>query len=137
MYLPTSRPGPIEVTDSSRFDDYADLARVLRERQGAVTVVYAPSTTTITHAAPVARALPAPAGPFTRVPTLATAAASPYRRLFTRGELVAYCGASVLGGGGAAGIAWLLWPSPLVAGLLAALGVCSAFTGSVMAHVGH
>ena len=141
MYLPASRPDPIEVTDSRRTDDFAALAQALAER-GGMTLLYAPSTTTITnttqsaHPTPVEVRLPGPAGPLTPVSmAAATGSASPYRRLFTRGELVAYCGASVLGGGGAAGLAWLLWPTPLVAGLLSALGVLTAFTGTLMAHV--
>jgi hypothetical protein len=138
MNLPVSRPDPEEtrVTDSSPYDDFAALAEALRARAGA-TVVYAPSTTTIhaaapsAYPAPVEVRVPGPAGP---VLPCATRPVQPRGR-YTLGELIAYCGASVLGSGGSAGIAWLLWPTPLVAGVLAALGAFGALGGAVLIHL--
>jgi hypothetical protein len=138
MNLPASRPDPdeIRITDSSRYDDFAALASVLREQAGA-TVVYSPSTTTIHVAAPTAYPapvevrVPGPAGP---VVPCATRPVQPRGR-YTLGELIAYCGASVLGSGGSAGIVWLLWPTPLVAGVLAAFGAFGALGGAVLIHL--
>jgi len=100
MYLPASRPDPIVATDSSQSNDFAALARVLAER-GGVALVYAPSTTTITNTTPSASPAPievrltGPAGPV--APAL-TRTARPCSR-YTFGEVIAYCGLTLMGGG--------------------------------------
>ena len=97
-YLPNL--AEIRVTDSSRIDDFAALARVLRE-QGGVTVVYAPSTTTITTTAPYASPAPlevqapAPAGPIDHAPTRSAT----QRPQYTLGEVTACSGLTLAGGG--------------------------------------
>ena len=100
MSLPSlPDPAEIRVTDSSRIDDFAALARVLRE-QGGVTVVYAPSTTTITTAlsaspAPVELRVPAPAGAIDHAPTRPATVRSRY----TLGEVTACSGLTLAAGG--------------------------------------
>jgi hypothetical protein len=90
-YLP--EPAVIRVTDSSRIDDFVALARMLREQQqGGVTVVYAPSTTTITTMTPIAS--PAPAELIGQAPTRPVTA----RPRYTLGEVIAYSGMTLMGG---------------------------------------
>ena len=97
-YLP--EPAEIRVTDSSRIDDFAALARALTD-QGGVTVVYAPSTTTITNTAPSASPapvelrMPSPAGAIAQAPTQ-TATSRPR---YTLGEVTACSGLTLAGGG--------------------------------------
>ena len=137
MHVPVPRPGPIEVTDSSRFDDYADPSRVLRE-QGGVTLVYAPSTTTITNTvpagspAPLEMRAPALAGPLAQ---LSTMTAQPVSR-YTLGELVAYCGATLMGGAALSGLVAVLIRVPelvpLLSGSVALLGMLTAIGGAML-----
>ena len=128
MYLPASRPDPIEVIDSSRTDDFAALAQALAER-GGMTLVYAPSTTTITHAAPVAG--PAPAPVEVRVmsparPVQAEAWPTPALSRYTFGEVVAYCGATLMGAGILSDLVTALLRVPL---LVPVLGGATALVG--------
>jgi hypothetical protein len=100
MYLPSSRPDPIEVADSSRTDDFAALAQALAER-GRMTLVYAPSITTITTTAPAATPAPVevrltgPAGPVTQASTQPARVCLRY----TLGEVIACSGLTLAGGG--------------------------------------
>jgi hypothetical protein len=113
----------------------AALARLSEEGRG-VTVVYAPSTSTTTiHAAPVPAPYAFPAGiaPTPQPPT-AAGVASPARRTYSLGEVVAYCSTSVLAASSVAGIAWLICRSPLPAGLLAALAALGVLAGTGMVH---
>ena len=93
-------PAEIRVTGSSRVDDFAALARVLRE-QGGVTVVYAPSTTTITTTTPSASPgpvevrVPGPAG----VVDHALTRSATSRPRYTLGEVTACSGLTLAAGG--------------------------------------
>lgn len=137
MHVPVPRPGPIEVTDSSRFDDYADLARVLRERSG-VTLVYAPSTTTISHAAPAASPapievrVPAPAEPPAECATQSAQSRSGY----TLGDVIAYSGATLMGGAVLSGLVTALLRVPMLvpelSGVTALVGMLAAIGGAML-----
>jgi len=100
MYLPASRPDPIEAIDTSRTDDFAALAQALAER-GGMTLIYAPSTTTITNTMPSASPAPVeawvtgPAGPVTQASTQSARVCPRY----TLGEVIACSGLTLAGGG--------------------------------------
>jgi hypothetical protein len=137
MHLPVPRPDSIEVTDSSRFEDYADLARVLREQSG-VTLVYAPSTTTITHAAPAASPapiearVPAPAGP----PVHTATQSAQSRPGYTLGDVIAYAGATLMGGAVLSGLVTALLRVPMLvpelSGVTALVGMLAAIGGATL-----
>jgi hypothetical protein len=137
MHLPASRPDPtdIQVTDSSRFDDFAALARVLRGQQGSMTVVYAPSTITITNAAPavtpalVEVRVPTPAGPVAEVSTQ-TARICPR---YTVGEVIACSGLTLAGGGILSVLVTALLQVPE---LVPVLGGSTGLVGMLAAMVG-
>ena len=137
MYVPVPRPDAIDIVDSSRADDFAALAQALTER-GGVTLVYAPSTTTITNTAPAASVAPVevrmtgPAGPLAQAPTR-TAASRPG---FTLGDVIAYSGATLMGGAAFSGLvsALLAVPMlvPLLSGVTALIGMLAALGGATL-----
>lgn len=141
MNLPASRPDPdaIRITDSSRFDDFAALAGALRELAGA-TLVYAPSTTTITNTGPVASPGPAPVEVRLSAPAgpVVQSATQPVqlRARFTLGEVVAYSGATLMGGAVFTGLVSVLLTVPmlvpLLAGSVALLGMLAAMAGAAL-----
>lgn len=136
-YLPNL--AEIRVTDSSRIDDFAALARVLRE-QGGVTVVYAPSTTTITTTAPYASPAPlevqapAPAGPIDHAPTRSTT----QRPQYTLGEVIAYSGMTLMGGAILSELVTALLRVPMLVpvlgGVTAVVGMLAALGGFELDH---
>jgi hypothetical protein len=134
MHLPVPRPDSIEATDSGRFDDFADIARVLREQRG-VTLVYAPSTTTISHAAPAA----SPAPVQVRVPApaaLPTEGATQSRSGYTLGDVIAYSGATLMGGAVLSGLVTALLRVPMLvpelSGITALAGMLASIGGAVL-----
>jgi hypothetical protein len=137
MHLPIPRPHSIEVTDSSRFDDYADLARVLREQRG-VTLVYAPSTTTISHAAPAASPAPVQVrvSAATGLPADTTTQSAQSRPGYTLGDVIAYSGATLMGGAVLSGLVSSLLAVPmlvpLLSGVTALVGMLSAIGGAML-----
>ena len=130
-YLPNL--AEIRVTDSSRIDDFAALARVLRE-QGGVTVVYAPSTTTITTTAPVEVRVPAPAGPIDHAPTRSAT----QRPRYTLGEVIAYSGMTLMGGAILSELVTALLRVPMLVpvlgGVTAVVGMLAALGGFELDH---
>ena len=134
MYLPASRPDPIEPTDFRRTDDFAALAAALAER-GGVALVYAPSTTTITNTAPFAGPSPVevrvtgPAGPVTQAPTRAAT----LRPRYTLGEVIACSGLTLMGGGSFSILVTALLKVPE---LVPVLGGSTALAGMLAAVVG-
>ena len=137
MHVPVPRPEPIEVTSPASADDFATLARHLAS-QGGMTLVYAPSTTTITNTAPTASPapvgmrLPSPAGPNVQP---ATAVVRHVSR-FTLGEVVAYSGATLMGGAAFSGLVSVLIRVPelveLLSGSCALLGMLTAIGGAML-----
>lgn len=137
MHVPVPRPDSIEVTDFSRFDDYADLALMLHAQHG-VTLVYAPSTTTISHAAPAASRAPvavraaAPAEP----PAHTTTQSTQSRPGYTFGDVVAYSGATLIGGAVLSGLVSSLLAVPilvpLLSGISALVGMLAAIGGAIL-----
>jgi hypothetical protein len=112
----------------------AELAVLLARAagsEGGMTLVYAPSTTTVT--APVGGPALAWPLPPSQPPTVLRGGAA-YRRSYSLGELVAYCGATALGSGAGLAIGWLTWCSPLPAGALAVLGALGSLGGVWMDH---
>jgi hypothetical protein len=134
MYLPASRPDPIEVTDLSRSDDFTALAQALTER-GGVAVVYAPSTTTITNTthsaspAPFEVRLSGPAGPVTQASTQTARACFRY----TLGEVIACSGLTLAGGGVLSILVTALLQVPE---LVPVLGGSTGLVGMLTAMVG-
>lgn len=134
MYLPASRPDPIEATDSRRTDDFAALAQALAER-GGVALVYAPSTTTITNTthpaspAQVEVRLTGPAGPV--APALTRAATVCPR--YTLGEVIACSGLTLAGGGALSVLVTALLRVPE---LVPVLGGSTGLAGMLAAMVG-
>ena len=133
-YLP--EPVEIRVTDSSGIDDFAALARALREQQqGGVTVVYAPSTTTITTTAPAAGPAPVEvrvsgsAGAIGQAPTRPATV----RPRYTLGEVMACSGLTLAGGGCFSILVTALLNVPE---LLPVLGGTSTLLGLLTAVVG-
>ena len=128
-YLPES--AEIRVMDSSRIDDFAALANLLRQR-GGVTVVYAPSTTTITTTAPIAS--PAPAELIGQAPTRPATA----RPRYTLGEVIAYSGMTLMGGSilSELVVALLRVPMlvPVLGGVTAVVGMLAALGGFELDH---
>ena len=137
MHVPVPRPDSIEVTEFSRFDDCADLALALRAQHG-VTLVYAPSTTTISHAAPAASPAPvavraaAPAEP----PAHTTTQSTQSRPGYTLGDVVAYSGATLMGGAVLSGLVSSLLAVPmlvpLLSGISALVGMLAAIGGAIL-----
>lgn len=126
-YLP--EPAEIRVTDSSRIDDFAALARMLLgQQQGGVTVVYAPSTTT----APIAS--PALAELIGQAPTRPATA----RPRYTLGEVIAYSGMTLMGGSilSELVVALLRVPMlvPVLGGVTAVVGMLAALGGFELDH---
>ncbi len=134
MYLPASRPDPIEVTDSSRTNDFAALAQALAER-GGMTLIYAPSTTTITYKTPAATPAPievrltGPAGPVTQAQTEVARACPRY----TLGEVITCSGLTLTGGGVFSVLVTALLRVPE---LVPVLGGSTALVGMLAAIVG-
>ena len=83
MHVPVPRPEPFEVLESRPTDGFSALAQALAAR-GELTLVYAPSMTTITNTAPRAHAP-------TRTATM--------RPRYTLGEVIACSGLTLAGGG--------------------------------------
>ncbi len=137
MYVPVPRPDAIDIVDSSRADDFAALAQALTER-GGVALVYAPSTTTINNAAPAANVAPVevrmtgPAGQLAPAPT-GTAASRPG---FTLGDVIAYSGATLMGGAAFSGLVSTLLAVPmlvpLLSGVTALIGMLAALGGAAL-----
>jgi hypothetical protein len=127
MNLPDHFSGPIEVTDPRGTGEFGELAQLLGE-QGSLTLVYAPSTTTVHSAAPV--------GLLTPVPTILSAEPASSRRMFTRGDVVAYSGATLMGGAVLSGLisALLAVPMlvPLLSGGTALVGMLAAIGGAAL-----
>jgi hypothetical protein len=129
MHRPVPRPEPVAATATVSADDFATLARHLAN-QGGMTLVYAPSTTTITNTAPAASPapievrVPAPAGPVAQAPR------------FTLGEVVAYSGATLMGGATFSGLVSVLIRVPelveLLSGSCALLGMLTAIGGAML-----
>lgn len=130
-YLPNL--AEIRVTDSSRIDDFAALARVLRE-QGGVTVVYAPSTTTIASPASLEVRAPAPAGPIDYAPTRSAT----QRPQYTFGEVIAYSGMTLMGGAILSELVTALLRVPMLVpvlgGVTAVVGMLAALGGFELDH---
>lgn len=134
MHVPVPRPDALDIVDSSRTNDFAALAQALAER-GGLALVYAPSTTTINNAAPVASPTPVEVhmtGP--AVPLAATQTAA--RPGFTLGDVIAYSGATLMGGAAFSGLvsALLRVPElvPLLSGIIALVGMLAAIGGAVL-----
>jgi hypothetical protein len=138
MNVPVPRSDSIEVTDSSRFDDYADPARVLREQSG-VTLVYAPSTTTINRTAPNPNPAPievrgpAPAA----LPAERATQPAPSRPGYTTlGDVIAYSGTTLMGGAVLSGLVSSLLAVPmlvpLLSGITALVGMLAAIGGAAL-----
>jgi hypothetical protein len=133
MHLPVPRPEPVAATAPVSADDFATLARHLAN-QGGMTLVYAPSTTTITNTAPAASPapvevhVPAPAGPVVQAASMALR--------FTLGEVVAYSGATLMGGATFSGLVSVLIRVPelveLLSGSCALLGMLTAIGGAML-----
>ena len=132
MHLPVPRPEPVAATAAASADDFASLARH-PAHQGGMTLVYAPSTTTITNTAPTASPAPikvhvaAPAGPVAQRESVAPR--------FTLGEVVAYSGATLMGGATFSGLVSVLIRVPelveLLSGSCALLGMLTAIGGAM------
>lgn len=137
MHLSVPRPDPAIATESLAAHDFATLTRHLAG-QGGMTLVYAPSTTTITNTAPGASAEPvevrvtAPAGAVGQAPTQTTTT----RPRYTLGEVVAYSGATLMGGAVLSGLisALLAVPMllPLLSGITALAGMLAAIAGAML-----
>lgn len=135
MHLPASRPDPIKVTDSYRTDDFAALAQALAER-GGVALVYAPSTTTITgttHPAspkPVELQITGSARPIDQALTQTAT----LRPRYTLGEVIAYSGATLMGGAVLSELVTALLRVPILVpvlgGVLALVGMLTAISGA-------
>ena len=136
MYLPAPRPDPIEITDPSPASDFAALAQALAER-GGVTVVYAPSTTTITSTARFAglelneaQAVGRSARPADRAPAQTEAS----RPRYTRGEVIAYSGATLMGSAVLSELVAALLSVPMLVpvlgGVFAVVGMLAAIGGA-------
>ena len=137
MHVPIPRPDPATAAETVTGDQFTALARHLAS-QGGMTLVYAPSTTTITntHAAPAASVSPVdvrltgPAAP------LAPASASRAVSRYTLGEVVAYSGATLMGGATLSGLASVLirvpMLVPLLSGSVALLGMLAAIGGAML-----
>jgi hypothetical protein len=135
MYVPVPRSDAIEITDSSRADDFAALARALAER-GGVTLVYGPSTTTINNSAPATGVEPVdvrmtgPAVPLAPAPTQPATSWSG----FTLGDVIAYSGATLMGGAVFSELVTALLPVPMLVpvlgGVLALVGMLAALGGA-------
>jgi hypothetical protein len=115
--------------------DFAALARALAQ-QGGVTLVYAPSTTTITAPAPIGATLPMPA-PVQAFPSGAALVAHPEpRRGYTLGEVVMYSGATLMGAASMTELVWALLRVPMLVpvlgGALAVLGGLAVLAGAAL-----
>lgn len=137
MHVPVPRPDPAPAVETVTADEFATLARHLAN-QGGMTLVYAPSTTTITNTntapaagvSPVEVHLTGPAGP------LAPASiARPVSR-YTLGEVVAYSGATLMGGATFSGLVSVLIRVPelveVLSGSIALLGILAAIGGAML-----
>jgi hypothetical protein len=137
MHLPVPRPEPVAATAPVSADDFAALARHLAN-QGGMTLVYAPSTTTITNTAPAASPvpvevrMPAQAGPLAQ----SSAVGARHVSRFTLGEVVAYSGATLMGGATLSGLVSVLIRVPelveLLSGSVALLGMLTAIGGAML-----
>ena len=136
MHLPAPSPDPIEITDPSPASDFATLAQALAER-GRVTVVYAPSTTTITSTARFAspelneaQAVGGSARPTDQAPAQTEAS----RPRYTRGEVIAYSGATLMGSAVLSELVAALLSVPMLVpvlgGVFAVVGMLAAISGA-------
>ena len=131
MHVPVPRPDPIEITDYRNREDFSALARTLAQ-QGGVTLVYAPSTTTITNTthsaspAPVEVRVASPAGPIDQAPMQSATV----RPRYTLGEVIAYSGATLMGSAVLSELVTALLRVPLtvhvLGGVLALVGMLTA-----------
>ena len=130
MTAPLARPSTYTDLAATDFRGFTESVLAQSER-GGITLVYAPSTTTVTGVTPVDAAALAPAGP-----VMQTMQSPRVLSRFTVGEVTAYSGVTLMGGAALSGLVFSLLRVPmlvpLLSGVTALIGMLAAIGGAAL-----